>query len=452
MTNTTWNASTIHEALSAANLPVCGVAVLATPHDTQFGATFVRSGKQLVRIDWQRRPSDEERNRALDIVADSSDKNDEPLQAVDSPTNTYPADQPEQLPQKISDVTAFYRHPLAWFGSAPNIDHNVQDLTCLFDEVYRAKLKSGIQIRVLRVGIFVFDFSKSNLRTSSQSVQSSFDTIADLNITRLSVLNTYLLCLSSTITSRHNITEEKQILRLTDLLHSKTFENPENIYFNSNRDDNLPNYHELTADYFRNVYGGAMFRRNAIIKWQYGFRRTISEQDIQEAANLFDEILELPTEVGVVLVSLLAQSYEACEDFNFSLALIIAWSITEKLLSILWERHVDTIKAERIIVNTAKVSRVNATRLERLKKDTRTFSAAVISEILELQNILPHELYVKSTVVRKARNEWLHSLRKVPSMEETIEALTLATAMLKLVLGISLALAPKSSLSIHIGA
>lgn len=55
--------------------------------------------------------------------------------------------------------------------------------------------------------------------------------------------------------------------------------------------------------------------------------------------------------------------------------------------------------------------RLNSKRRDKLRG--RDFTASVILEILELAGELPHELFSKVDSIRKARNDWLHSLGDV---------------------------------------
>jgi hypothetical protein len=74
------------------------------------------------------------------------------------------------------------------------------------------------------------------------------------------------------------------------------------------------------------------------------------------------------------------------------------------------------------------VGRVNSKRKEKLSG--RDFTASVISEVLELNGLITHELFLGIDKVRRARNAWLHSLGDV-SDREASSAIRTAEKMLE---------------------
>jgi len=438
------NAGDIHQALEKAALPICGVAFrVPDVHGTQYGASFIRCGELLIRVDWRQKPTKEQKKVAASIVGGGCDPVCESPEVIDSVADSYPADQPPPVPRRITDVVACYFVPRVWVGGSPKISHDQADLTCVFDEVYRELLGSGIKVRILRLGIFVFDFSGSNFRTTSQTEFSQLDAIADLNLRRLAALNTYFLCLASVFAARSRMTLEKCLIRPADLLVVHGFDAPDNIFHSPHFiAHDVPAYHELTASFFRHVAGGELLHYNAVLNWQrQDFTRVFIDLDtIKESFRRFGEILQHPEDHALLLASLIAKSCKAHEEFDYGLALISSWSVTEKLLVVLWERFIASGQGEQVTHQEQEVPLVDGNRKKRLL-DHRSYTSSVIAEILQFQGILPFDLYKSSNEVRKARNDWIHSLRSV-SRTQGEQAIQLALAMLKLVEGIDLPVHP----------
>jgi hypothetical protein len=110
--------------------------------------------------------------------------------------------------------------------------------------------------------------------------------------------------------------------------------------------------------------------------------------------------------------------------------------VTEKLLQHLWETYLDDNRRREVESET--VAFINKDRKKRLE-DGRTFSAAVISEILSLASYLPFHLYQDMTEVRRARNDWIHGLEPIPK-ETVARSIRVAEWMLEQVHELSLSI------------
>jgi hypothetical protein len=166
-----------------------------------------------------------------------------------------------------------------------------------------------------------------------------------------------------------------------------------------------------------------------------GRNETIEVGTVQESCELLDALFQHSESDEVLnLADLYLRSCKANEDANPSLSLVTAWTIIENLLQQLWDRYIEDNRTRDI--NGASVQFINRERKQRLE-DGRNFSAAVVSEILSMTNYLPFELYQELSVVRKARNDWVHYLRPV-SYDKAERAVKAAEKMIDLVKGVSL--------------
>jgi hypothetical protein len=345
-----------------------------------------------------------------------------------------------------------------WVGEPPDIDFDPRrlkpgeridlekpDLTRIFDEVHRETLPSGINVRVLKLGIVFFDFAKLHPGTP-HTIEAGMEVIAGTRVAHASLLNVYLLCLASAIGERGLIVHKQfvrpeDVIAVADGFDGKVFWRPGGTAFESD----LPKYSELTRNYFCFMAGRETLRHNALVEWtsQVRMRLVIDVDTVRASLAKFDGLVLHPR--AVPLVSLLAQAFNAFEDYDYSLALIASWAIVENLLGRMWEALVEDRTAIPAGSNGI-ASKRNASRKNRLD-DGRSFTPAVVAEILEFQGALPFALYELSVDVRQARNLWIHEL-KVPTVDQARHGIELAIALLRRVEEIDLDLEPV--FSVHV--
>jgi hypothetical protein len=100
-------------------------------------------------------------------------------------------------------AAAYYHWPPVWVGGAPSWaiyppQHAKAeiDVSVLDDEVYRDTLSSGMPVRVLREGVFIFDFSSWEPgRSLPEAPFPGFAELASVALRRASVMNAHLACL-----------------------------------------------------------------------------------------------------------------------------------------------------------------------------------------------------------------------------------------------------------------
>jgi hypothetical protein len=139
------------------------------------------------------------------------------------------------------------------------------------------------------------------------------------------------------------------------------------------------------------------------------------------------------------MIDLYLRGWRAYQDHNYGQSLVNMWTVSEQLIQELWKQYIrDNRQRES---DGQAVNFITGKRKERLE-DERTFTAAVVSEILSLTEILPFELYRALSTARKARNDWVHDLIPV-SYEVAAEAGKAAEQLLRLVEGIDLEVPPQ---------
>lgn len=121
-------------------------------------------------------------------------------------------------------------------------------------------------------------------------------------------------------------------------------------------------------------------------------------------------------------MSILAKSYSEFRIGNLELSLVLSWFIIERMLNNKWKQFLDSKNQE--VAGGAK--RINSKRKEKFIKD-RDYPISVISNILELSDIISYELFQKIDKVRGFRNAIIHQDAKYScQLEDCIMALDLA--------------------------
>lgn len=103
------------------------------------------------------------------------------------------------------------------------------------------------------------------------------------------------------------------------------------------------------------------------------------------------------------------KSVKSYGDHDFSTSLIFSWTVSEKLVSILWNRLVESKRIRK--ENDQVIVFINDQRKKRLQG--RDFPVSNRIEILSLLNIIPLELYKRLNSIRIKRNDWVHNLGEV---------------------------------------
>lgn len=117
--------------------------------------------------------------------------------------------------------------------------------------------------------------------------------------------------------------------------------------------------------------------------------------------------------VAAELPGFIANAYAQFSQGRWATALTDAWIACEQLLHAWWVAYVDTLGARQ--------------RMLRLRSDTRTYTAAVRTEILHTAGRVSAELYESLNVARKRRNSLVHGAEVSRAFaDETMRALHMA--------------------------
>ena len=293
-------------------------------------------------------------------------------------------------------------------------------------------MKSGIRVRVQRDGLFLFDFETwplapitivpGYIRPKNPYIPPSAHTSAaaavqDRAALRAQVMNVHQACIT---TAEHLVARRAAAMGfpVTSWNTFKTFD----INSSPTYQDDTEDIRALAHNVLNRVYPSQVQLH----------RRTIELPVVQRSLDLLDEILLRNDRAIIELVD--AAYMAACRAVEHRLGECIAvgWTACEQLITLAWKRLLSGIHQERPTGEGIAKSR-------REKLLGRDYTASVMVEMLELQGVLPHKLYVALEAVRKARNGWAHEMR-LPTSSDIRNCQVALQDTLRLVEGIPLQL------------
>jgi hypothetical protein len=326
------------------------------------------------------------------------------------------------------NATAYYLWPAVWVGDARPEPGAELDVRTLAEEVCRRRLSSGVSVKVLREGMFIFDFSEwPPGRTPSGDVTTDVEAWSRLTACRTQVLNAHLACLYTAMFRLRRWVMEKMLVTPADLIKLESLDG-QDMGFNDQRVAwlALSRYPSTYAQHFPQQFDVRLQARGVLVH----------REAVEESLDLLATILEHENEDALLLTDLFARSCKTFEEGHHSVCLTGSWTVTEKALNLMWSRFLDENRSRTVDVGGCSVPVIDKRRGDILD-DHRSFTASVMAEVLCFANVLPHALYLGLSDVRKARNDWMHKLKPV-SMHAAQLSVKMAQEMLKLVEGIDL--------------
>jgi len=288
----------------------------------------------------------------------------------------------------ISQSAAFYVWPAVLINNSDPAAENIP----LEEEVFRKTLRYGIAVKILREGIVVFDFSDWPAEKGKRHINpGDFDETVERVVRRVSVMNAYLTCFYTAV---YRLQQTRMpVMRV----HSSSL-----LQFASLDDPTLQTTVTGCPDAFiRAVRTDSNWRRAP---------RSVEVQakTIKSSFQQFDLVLDERRTDMIAFADLYLRSCLACAEHEYSLALITAWTIIEKVLNFLWFEYLDENRERER--DTESLPFISKDRRDRLTNG-RDFTASVVSEILSLNSRISFSLYRSLSEVRKARNNWMHDLK-----------------------------------------
>jgi hypothetical protein len=297
----------------------------------------------------------------------------------------------------------------------------------------RKEFDCGIRVKVTVEGLFAFDFSEwpdgafpSGPPDPTKPLEGMppFETLAAIVHKRVQIMNAMLAFIYSHELSISGFAREIMVITPGVLLSMS----------------DLDSVSGLTSIRAKDL----LLSRSAIgPSWPGGgpspffddrifMRHCLAAEAVERAVTDVDSLMMRYPKDGILIADLILQAGKSGQDHNYSAALITYWAIAEKLLHGLWEEYVQGNKERN------GKPFINRKRADNLLTDSRTYSAAVIAEILSLAGYLDNDLYIKISEVRKKRNDWMHSLGGGISSKDAATAGDVAVQLLKIVRDITI--------------
>lgn len=334
----------------------------------------------------------------------------------------------------LTDAAAFYLYPPVWVIERPSGGWTSLNVRAMEDEVYRRKMASGIEVKVTRDGLFAFDFSCWTLYRTRRDDEDltkfdkrvSFDKKVSIELAKAEVMNTYLVCLYTAIlrVQRHSV--DKMTIAPSDMIgmpsgiesKAMSFGDPKNLALALAR---YPQQYPATFP--------------PGVDWRIEMRTfVIKKPALDQSFDLLQTILERSPETAIALITLLNSACKAFEDHDYSFSMVVSWTLSEKLLQLLFESYLNANREKD--VEGKPITFISTDRKKKLL-DGRDFTVSVVIEILSLLDVLPFQLYNDLNRVRQARNSWIHNLRVVSRIEAQL-GVSVAERLLREVTGIDL--------------
>lgn len=288
-------------------------------------------------------------------------------------------------------VLGFYHAPPIWIDAAPRTASGAIDAARVNERVYRDTLRSGIGVAVHRNGIFYFDFLAfpppavplTVDRTDANAVFNENKAIANR---RVVLMNAFLACLYQAYDKQPTFPFFKMVIVPSSLLKRDALDGT----WLSINDPRLLD----------------ILTRPEALSWDEATRRaqTITLDVLTEAFALFSDLIDHPSCDVPLLVDLFLRSVVGNETDDYTVGLLMAWAVVEKLLNRMWDRYVASTPEQHI------------RSLLQPKWSTKYYPevvAAAMIDVLTREGKIPADLEGYLTIVRHARNAWIHDLATV---------------------------------------
>ncbi len=345
-----------------------------------------------------------------------------------------PTEDPAICPDRVSPaVEGYFRFPAVWVGEAPDPDSVVNLIPHIHHAVMlKTRLSCDVDVRVLRDGTFLFDFSSwpiapqimipgyripnpgQSHRVPSETARAE-NTAEEHAVLRAQTMNVHQACL----TTSEMVVRRRGAEIGSPLTSWNTFKG---ISF-----DTAISYADDTVD-VRALSRNVLNNKDQVSREQPHPRRVLELDVIEHSLALLDEILSAK---DTALIQIIEAAYLAacrCNENRYGEAITLAWGVCEQLLSFAWQALLD---------DTKPVGRMSKKRKDKLTG--RDYKISVITEILELNNRIDHDLYLFLDDARKARNAWAHQL-SVPTRDDVSKAIQAVERLFRQVKGIYVSL------------
>jgi hypothetical protein len=183
---------------------------------------------------------------------------------------------------------------------------------------------------------------------------------------------------------------------------------------------------ESIASVFQNVRYLSSFLPGVPIQHdpRISMRQVIFLDVFKHLSSLFSQVIDTP---GLEkTLAIFAKSLSEFKIYNYETSIILSWFITETVINNLWHTHIE---------NLNKVYKEGEKRIDKDRRkllEGKDFTMNIITNMLELWELLPYSLFKDIDKVRHYRNNIAHGDKKFnPTVKNARLAMRVAHAMIE---------------------
>lgn len=304
-----------------------------------------------------------------------------------------------RLPSQTPSVEGYFRVPPIWIDQEPDPESTKSFSQQIYHEVVLEKtLDSNITVQSLRDGTFLFDFSSYPLTPpvtipgytnpspgiphQVPAETSSAEEVAEKNTEiRASIINVHQVCLTTSERLLKGRSAQMGFpIDAQDTQKGRNF--AEAAHFDGGHGD----IHSLTRNIANRIYVNSPDRPYP--------RRVVELDVVKHSLQLLDEILLKNDPSILYMITSLHSAARSYTERNYGESVVVAWSVCEQMISFAWNTLLDDEQLNERMPSHRKK-----------KLNGRDYTASVITEFLEIMNVIDSETYNLLNTVRKSRND-----------------------------------------------
>ena len=311
------------------------------------------------------------------------------------------------VPETITpSVEGYFRVPPIWVGEKP-APESVRTLNSQVHHsvIVESELDSGVKVRVLRDGTFLFDFSSWRLAPQivipaykppgtnvphrlAVETDKALKAAEEFSVQRAKVMNVHQACLATSEQILRRMNDQMGIpVDAQNTLKGQSFDDA--VRYSENSTD----VHSLARNTANNRY--------TVVPNRLLPRRVVDIEVVEHSLKSLSHMLRQDDTALLQLIDSLYGAAQSYAERRSGEAAVVAWTVCEQLLSEAWVSLLNDTKSQ---------GRMTGRR--RKKLEGTDYSASVKVEMLEIHGRIDYELYSRLEIARKARNGWVHELQE----------------------------------------
>jgi hypothetical protein len=312
---------------------------------------------------------------------------------------------------------AFYPSRPFWAVSKIDFQASMGDawFTSLMSEVVYSTASEEFSLKICRDGQILLQvkrLKREDVVNTSMSIEDMVSCWGEY----LDYLNTFYLLLDSAVIEIDNFAYFN--------LHEITTHDAFGITLEDEKELSQSISTESIASVFQMARYLSSYRNDIPLECdsRLSLRQVISTNAISHAGNQFTHVISKSG--SQKLLASFAKSLAEYKIGNYETSIVLAWFITEAIINELWSKHLENLNKDLL----EGKKRINSKRKDFLTG--RDFTVSIITNLLELFDILESDLFEEIDRVRGYRNKIVHANGFSPNAPEASLAITVAQKMI----------------------